>query len=814
MLNQTKSAGQSALALSIRGVVAASLLSPAFAFSANVLEEVVVTAQKREQSMQDVGISVSAFSGDQMKALGVTDTTEITQQIPGFQLNTFSPNTTIFNLRGVSQNNFTDNLEAPIAVYIDDGYVASMNAISGQLFDVERVEVLRGPQGTLFGRNATGGLVHYLTKGADEEEFNGYVEAGVASFDRTYFEGAVGGAITDAVRGRVAARWEEADGYVESEVGGDDIGGVDGYAIRGALQIDISNNATLDLMYKFSEDDEVPTGGYVFLPWTAQEQSAGYLPPELAAFTQNVILDGGTPPGGMTLDEFTREVFFNPVDGFTPVDEAGLSIFEGDHDEPHKHFSGTDGSLNREIDNITAKFTLDLENGMEFVSITNYMTLDKEYMEDGDGLPIQLIDFTTLMDHTQWSQELRLSGEADNMRWQVGAYYLDMEMDGEIITTGNPARNAVAPLIASGDLPPDFVAVTPSAVQDYRLEATNWSLFGQVEYDLNDALTLIAGYRWSQDDKDMEYTRGFRDVGAGQSTIIPEFDLDAAVAATGGDQNEIDYGDFAARLQLDWRPTENTLVFASYNRGIKGGNWGLSAGSNLDTIEHDEETLHSYELGVKTDFADGLARFNATAFYYDYEDYQAFAMVGGTPLVGNSDASAAGAELELTLTPDENWDVILGASFMTSEVEEVQAVGTWVSPVGCASPAGCVVIDFPQDVIEDTELPNAPNFSLNYLVRYNWDALGGNMAAQVDGVYYDDQYLEVTNGGGSFQEAYGVSNARLTYTSGNENYQLTAWVKNLADEEYKLYNLDLGMLGATAFYAPPRTAGITASYSW
>lgn len=124
--------------------------------SANVLEEVIVTAQKREQNLQDVGVSVSAFSGDQLKALGITNTTEITQQIPGLQLNAWSPQLTIFNLRGVSQSNFMDNLEAPIAVFVDDAYVGSMNAINGQLFDVERVEVLRGPQGTLFGRNATG----------------------------------------------------------------------------------------------------------------------------------------------------------------------------------------------------------------------------------------------------------------------------------------------------------------------------------------------------------------------------------------------------------------------------------------------------------------------------------------------------------------------------------------------------------------------------------------------------------------------------------------------------------------------------------
>ena len=134
--------------------------------SANVLEEVIVTAQKREQNLQDVGVSVTAYDGAKLDALGFDNNVDITQQIPGMQLNTFAPSLTTFNIRGVSQNNFTDNLEAPIAVYIDDAYVSSMQAINGQMFDMARVEVLRGPQGTLFGRNATGGLVHYVTNKA------------------------------------------------------------------------------------------------------------------------------------------------------------------------------------------------------------------------------------------------------------------------------------------------------------------------------------------------------------------------------------------------------------------------------------------------------------------------------------------------------------------------------------------------------------------------------------------------------------------------------------------------------------------------
>jgi iron complex outermembrane receptor protein len=259
------------------------------------LEEIVVTAQKRSENLQDVGISVAAFSGDQLAELGVTSTTEITQQIPSLQMNAWSPVLTVFNLRGVSQNSFTDNLEAPVAVYIDDAYVSSMNAISGQMFDMQRVEVLRGPQGTLFGRNATGGLVHFLTRGADESEANGYVEASGASYSRKSLEAAFGGGLTDRLRGRIAGRWETADGYVKAAIPtARAVGGADGYALRGALQFDASDNLKVDLLYKYSKDSDVPTGGYIFLPYA--DQNAGYIPTEWIDFTQNVIFEGAADP--------------------------------------------------------------------------------------------------------------------------------------------------------------------------------------------------------------------------------------------------------------------------------------------------------------------------------------------------------------------------------------------------------------------------------------------------------------------------------------------------------------------------------------
>jgi iron complex outermembrane receptor protein len=748
----------------LASIIATVLSAQAVPGHTQVMEELVVTAQKREQNLQDVGVSVSAFSGDQMKALGVTNTVEITQQVPGLQVNTWSPTLTTFNLRGVSQNNFTDNLEAPVAVYSDDVYIGSMNAISGQLFDVERVEVLRGPQGTLFGRNATGGLIHYVSKDASEEDLNGYVELGLSDFNTTTLEGAVGGAISDTVRGRFSARWEEGDGYVEATIPGvRDLGGRDGYALRGTIQADLSDTVTADFTVKYTEDNDVATGGYV-------------------------VFSGGGP------------------EAIDPV--TGLGIPDGTNVRPFEHDSEYQGRFDREASSYTAKFNWALGDSMEFVSITNYTDLDKFYTEDGDAFPILAVNFTTIAEYEQMSQEFRLSGETDRSRWQVGAYYLDMDIYSEAITAGIPGSIGACfgGLIAapsSGDCLdyapggagapvedtiPDGAANTQIANQT----GTNWSLFGQYEYDFTDTTTVILGYRWSQDDKDIDFEATYAD-NVTRTEPVTVFNAAEALDAAGLPNNdEIDYGDFAARVQIDQRLGDETLLFVSYNRGIKGGNWSINADVTPDNFRHDEEVLNAYELGIKTDL--GVARINATAFYYDYQDYQAFSLTGLVPQVENTDATVQGGEVEVIMTPSQNWDLLGGLSFIDSEVDEV--------------------IDANGGVVTNNELPNAPGISANWLARYNFDTSIGNLAFQIDGVYNDEQFLEVTNAEVSREDSYAVMNANVSLTTMDEALRVTAWVKNFTDEEYRIYNLDLGVLGATSFYAPPRWYGVTVNYSF
>ena len=192
--------------------------------------------------------------------------------------------------------------------------------------------------------------------------------------------------------------------------------------------------------------------------------------------------------------------------------------------------------------------------------------------------------------------------------------------------------------------------------------------------------------------------------------------------------------------------------------------------------------------------ADGAARFNATSFYYDYIDYQAFSLTGLTPQITNSDATASGGEIEFFWTPGQGWDIILGAAFLDSDVDFVPAV-------------------FPDSGTSNAEFPQAPSTSLNALVRYGFEALGGEIAFQLDGNWNDTQFMEGTNSLVSIQESYGVANARVSY--GTDRWSVAGWVKNIGDEEYLLYNLDLGLAGfIEQVYGPPMQYGLTLQMNW
>ena len=763
-------------------LVSAMSVAAATAFSsltsAAVLEEVVVTAQKREQNLQDVSVAVTAFSGNALRELNMTNSVDIAGQTPGLNIGTpvGEGNNPSITLRGVGLNDFNDNNEGPIAVYRDEVYQSAMPGLTFQLFDMERVEVLRGPQGTLYGRNATGGLVHFISN-KPTEELEGYVDLSLADYSQVKLEAAIGGSITDAVQGRISIATNDHDGYVDNRVG-PDANEADSFAYRVQLNFDLTDNFSALLNVHGGETDTV------------------------APKYQHEVTD------------FDGDGVRDATDAYGYADTDG-DPFEGDYDR--------DGVLDIESDGVSLHLNWAGEN-IDFVSITAIENVDKIHQEDTDMGPFPALEPTFEADLEQFSQEFRISGETDNMTWVAGAYYFESEADNSLRVDINQTDGFVDFLenlpeadggfggglgALAGYAPgADPGALVPFITYDvaYEQETESAGFFGQVEYNLSDALTLIVGLRYTTEDRDFDYTNAFGDrdgngVIDNADGVLTNFfqelgDIGAFAPFWFNFKGDIDNSNVSGKVGLDYRPSDDTLIFVSFSKGFKSGGFNggfldLTDGILPENTPYDEEVLNSFEIGIKTTLADGALRFNATAFYYDYQDYQALTFAGLSQFINNSDAEVQGLDLEMVWLPSDSWDISLGASFLDTEVDQVFVQGT---------------------SFKGTDMVLAPEFSFNGLVRFQATEA---LSIQVDFNHQGDHFFDITNSDVSEEDAYTVFNARIGYKV-SDNLTLAAYVKNLGDEEYRVYTFDFtGPAGFNQqFFAPPRWWGVNVNYSF
>ncbi len=774
----------------------APLFIASFSVNAAILEEVIVTAQKRAQSLQDVGIAVSAFSGDQLDQLGWASAEKVTAMTPG--VTTIQPNgpsSFFINIRGVAQNDFSgDHQESPVAIYVDEVYVSAASGAGFQLFDFERVEVLRGPQGTLFGRNATGGLVHYLTQKPSQEN-DGYVELTYADYDQIKVEGAIGGGLSDSVSGRLSFVKNEHDGVLENRIG-KDLNDGDDWAIRAQLLVDFSADIEWLLSARVGEQD-VTNGPF--------KHSSARL----------------NPVTGLGED-------FDGLDLTAEGDSRNAEGYQDPSSDVHEGALNVAGFNKVETRGLTSNLKWQFGD-VEFVSITNYSELEKEYLEDSDAGPNDFFAFNLSSDMEQFSQEFRLSGSTDATRWVAGAFYLDI--DGEFSNGGAASNFFAAAFPGFGLEDPSLEGLGLS--NPFSTETTSYAVFGQLEFDLSDTVTLTTGLRWSKEEKEIEFKQ-FASLfeSPGSSTVVVEdafgagplwvfgpdgVNNDGAVgsgfAGTSvvGDPGDakIDKDLITAKLGLDWRANDDTLIYVSYNRGIKAGGFNAPVDAtnfydgSLDPsqMKFDEEVLNAYEVGFKWTFANGLARLNGSAYFYDYKDYQAFALDSLTTFVFNTDAESIGMELELQASPVEGLDILLGVGYIDNNVEDAYNL-----PDGSAVDRQAVV---------------TPELNLNGMIRYEWNIGRGSLAAQYDFNYMDDHFFQLKNSPVGEEDAYTLSNVRLTYATDDGNWRASAFVNNVTDEEYRLMVFDLagspaqgGFGMAENYYGAPRWWGVSLKYSW
>ena len=739
-----------------------ALMVSMFASAAGVLEEVTVTAQKREQSVQDVGIAITAFSGEQIEKLGYTNSTDIVAMMPGVQVNkTTGPSNYSFSIRGVTQADFADHQESPISVYVDEVYVSQTSAVGFSLFDVERVEVLRGPQGTLFGRNSTGGLVHYITK-KPTEKFEAYVSGMYASENERRLEAGIGGALGESVSGRISGTWGAIDPWIKNDAGPDGRD-YENYAVRGQLLFSIGESA--DLLIS-ARQGQMTSDTPFFFQW---DTAIGY----------------------------------DPANGFLPVAVPGPDAYGYEDTDGDNYRGAWDafGGFETETSGITS--TLNWAIGEANLTwIADFQNVEKNYIGDTDSGPERSggtggpLHFANYADVDQWSQELRLNGDWDSGRWIIGAYYLDIA--GYYVSASEFAGGPVAAVV------PGFPPIPYSTNLVYDNNKDSWALFAQTEYDLTDQLTLIAGARYTKDNTDFDYVNFlvFGQTSSGldiKNVSVADASIPPFLTIVGTDSE----GLVSGKLQLDWKPSDDLLVYGSWNRGIKGGGFNAPIAPDLDPGQEtfDSETLDAFEVGAKATIFDGGGRFNAAAFYYDYKDYQVFQLIPGiTSRIFNKPATIQGLEADLVFYPGEGWDIMLGAAYVDAEVEDIPRFD------------GSLV---------NTRPPLIPEFTASVLVRYEFEVLGGHVALQADANYRSNQYFDIQNQPVLKESGYSLANVRATYRSSDDSWSVTAFVDNITDEEVRVmaYTLPGGPPAflpntALADYGRPRWVGISFKYNW
>ncbi len=728
------------------------------------LEEVVVTAQKRAQNAQDVGISLSALSGTDLQTLGAAAATDITKSMPAVVMTQPNgPSSFSLSIRGVTQNDFADHQESPAAIYIDEVYISQMAGLAFSLFDMDRVEVLRGPQGTLFGRNATGGLANFITRKPTDTQ-SGYVDVTFGERNLTRIEGAFNSPLADGVDARLAFESNHYDPLFKNVAGGaaDAENGND-WALRGELLFKLRADAQLLVTGRYARED-VHAGSW-------EERATYNVGPGVDAFLPSNLNQYGTCPGcnasGVpNSGPFTTR---DNLSGFAKIKTSGVS----------------------------AKYTQDL-SGITLNVIGDFQRLNKDYQEDSDASPSTLFEFFNGSKVSQESLEIRLNGGDETLNWTAGLYGL--RIDGhyyegytgpaffaaqEFVSPANPNNGCFPPEGAwpygncgnyyrDGGVPgPD--GGVPGTRSPYDLLTKSYAAFGQVEYRLTDLIGLTLGGRVTRDQKDYHFSwypyESFPSDPTNRVTILTPLN----------DSTLLDYRNslsdtlVSGKAQVDFHLSDSVLAYVSYNRGVKGG--GFTAPlfpitiSDLSTLEYRPEKLSSYEVGIKSEFLDHTLRVNAAAYYYDYHDYQALLYtVSLEQLIVNADAEHKGAETDITWVANSSWRFGFGAAYVDAVVEDVDSRGTGVKA--------------------NYTPPNAPRWSANALARYTLPVGPGSLSLQLDGNYMSHFWFNLTELPVVEQGAFGVGNVRLFWTPADGKYEVGASVENVTDRHYGVMGFD------------------------
>ena len=760
---QAISAAFTAVLLAAAGVASAEETDSADA----AIEEILVTAKKRAQSIQDVHISMNAFTQEDLDDLGWTDITQVGNQSPNLDIKYVWGNSMpVFTIRGVGMNSFQASDTPSVGLFVDEVFQTSMAVMGAHLFDIERVEVIKGPQGDVFGRNTNGGAVSYFTR-KPSREANGYARVSYGRWDRSEVQAAVGGPIGDTVSGRVSLMSiRQSEGWVYNRTTGNDVGEVDILSGRAQLMWEPSDDLSVNFKLFASRDRSQP----VYF------QHVGYREKGNIGQLCQAFLEG-------RLDPNTCVSF----DGYSDTDG---DPYAGDYTNDPSTFINEDETLKN--DNWGGTITVEKEFGdISLLSVTSYQEYERWQPKESDGTPSLYVDFLFTSEIWAFSQELRLTSNYDGpFNWIVGANY---------------GRDEVAEL-------PGRIGYVEDYLNGWRIDLTyeqdreNLAGYGQFTFDLGDKWRISAGGRVLKDD--VTFQQSVNLYVPPDGPVILSNMLPRTIVAPDGSVEELDgkLDDtaFTWRVALDFIPNDNIMLYGSVASGYKPG--GFNGGFNLNPLQYlpfYEEEVTAIEIGLKSILANGRAVFNAAAFTYDYDGLQAatarvYNGVVFTSLDNLAEADVEGFEADIHLRPMESLDIKLGVSFLDTQNNDPRPNfdgARGMSP---------------------RKLPNSPEQTFNAAVTYTIPLTnGGSLRLFGDYYYQGDHFKEAVNLL-PLEINQDQLNARITYVSPDGNWDIGAWAKNITDTVWVTDTLtDPVALGWGVWvHGAPRSFGVTANWRW
>jgi len=723
-------------------------------------DEILVITQHREQNIQDIPITMTAMGEEYLKKSDIFDAATIAQHVPGVAYSEFAPGQAMISIRGIMSADDGAGLENSTAVFLDGVYIGRGASINFDMFDLERIEVIRGPQGTLFGRNAIGGAFNVVTS-KPTDHFTAKVGLTAGNEGILRYQGFVSGPLGDSDEwsGKLTFNHREHDGFVDNVLLGTELQDEDQSSFRAQLRY-ASGSSEWILSTDYMEDDRADMGRVGII--------------DKAPLTAIMAANGVTGPRQNA----------SPYDGFSLREASGISL------------TGT----------------IEYDQGV-FTTISAYRTAetDWEMQSVGAGIgalgaPFDEVIDKIIEDVSTLSQEFRWTSNLDgNFNYSAGVYLFTEEVNHEEQWQTTKAGTY------------DGFTMTDVGSQDlfsneYNLsinDTTSYAVYAEANWQFKEDWNLIIGGRYTMDDKDYHVTAvtcgAVPDSGplANFAHCEGMASSPLAIIAESFQISPSDsWSNFSYKLALQYLPTDDLMFFGSVTTGYKAGGFAGSQGVESSASNPvDEETATNYEFGFKGDFADNTFRLNATAFYTDYQDLQIvrFGPVPGsdfgtfqTTNIGNADIS--GVELEWGWYPTDNFRLTGNYSSLDTEVNDLILNTTG----GLIDASGKV-------------LRQAPESSYNLIAGYNFVTDAGEFDLMVEYSYQDEQSSDYIDDR-IIMDEYNLIDMRLAWTSESEKWEVALWGKNLSGEDYISHMYVIGP-GGIGVYGPPKTVGVSVNYN-